>query len=68
MCTGTSLLYKIPEVIVGENKTFSSFAESVMRDRGVSVKIAQDEKCIQIMEKFIREQPDLWNEDIHDKH
>lgn len=66
MCTGTALLLKIPEVVVGENKTFSSFAEDVMKGRGVRMTLVQDARCIAMMEKFIKDKPDLWNEDIHD--
>ena len=66
MCTGTSLLYKIPEVIVGENKTFNSFAEKLFPEHGVKVTLMNNETCIRMMEKFIEARPDLWNEDIHE--
>merc|ERR1712080_25060 len=65
MCTGASLLYKIKRVIVGENKNFSSFAESVMKDQGVMVDLVQDPACIQIMSNFIQLRNELWTEDIH---
>merc|ERR1711892_1065882 len=65
MCTGATLLYKIKSVIVGENKSFSSFAEGVMASQGVEVSPVQDEDCINMMETFIRENKNLWEEDIH---
>jgi len=65
MCTGAALLYKIPRVVVGENVTFNSFAEGVMAGQGVIVELVQDQTCIDIMKKFIKDKPDLWNEDIH---
>ncbi|MDX1664421.1 MAG: nucleoside deaminase [Candidatus Promineifilaceae bacterium] len=63
MCSGTVLLYKIPRVVVGENKTFQG-PEDYVRSRGVELEILQDEACIQMMEQFIAEHPELWNEDI----
>lgn len=63
MCTGTSLLYRIPRVIVGENRNFLG-AEDLFRDRGVELVVLQDERCIEMMRRFIAEYPDLWNEDI----
>lgn len=63
MCSGAVLLYGIPKVIVGENKTFQG-PEQYVRDRGVDVTVLNDPECIEIMEKFIRENPTLWNEDI----
>ncbi len=63
MCTGTTLLYRIPRVIVGENKNFLG-AEDLFAARGVKLAVLQDEDCIALMEKFVREKPDLWNEDI----
>ena len=63
MCSGAVLLYGIPKVIVGENKTFQG-PEQHVRDRGVEVTILNDPECIEIMEKFIKENPTLWNEDI----
>eukprot|EP00090_Calanus_glacialis_P008408 TRINITY_DN16737_c0_g1_i1.p1 TRINITY_DN16737_c0_g1~~TRINITY_DN16737_c0_g1_i1.p1 ORF type:complete len:155 (+),score=38.65 TRINITY_DN16737_c0_g1_i1:87-551(+) len=65
MCTGATLLYKIKRVIVGENKNFSSFAEGVMAAQGVNVTLVQDKDCITMMETFIKENKDLWEEDIH---
>lgn len=63
MCTGAILLYKIPRVIVGENKTFLG-DEDLLRSRGVQVDVVQDPRCIALMTNFIRDRPELWNEDI----
>jgi cytosine/creatinine deaminase len=63
MCSGTILLYGIPRVIVGENHTFMG-EEELLRSRGVRVEVLQDERCIEMMRRFIREKPELWNEDI----
>jgi creatinine deaminase len=63
MCTGTSLLYKIPRVVIGENQNFLG-AEDLFREHGVSLTVLQDPACIQMMRDFIREHADLWNEDI----
>lgn len=63
MCSGAILLYGIPKVVVGENKTFLG-EEELLRSRGVTVEVLQDSTCIEMMETFIRENPELWNEDI----
>ena len=63
MCTGAILLYGIPRVIVGENQTFVG-EEELLRSRGVEVRVLQDPECIGLMQSFIRERPELWNEDI----
>jgi creatinine deaminase len=63
MCSGAIVLYKIPRVVVGENKTFLG-AEEYMRSNGVRVEVAQDAECIQLMTDFIKANPQLWNEDI----
>jgi cytosine deaminase len=63
MCTGTALLYRIPRILIGENVNFMG-AEEVFRERGVELTIVQDERCIELMRRFIAEKPDLWNEDI----
>jgi cytosine deaminase len=63
MCTGTSLLYKIPRVIVGENTTFLG-AEDLFAVRGVQCTVLNDPECIELMRAFIRDHPALWNEDI----
>jgi cytosine/creatinine deaminase len=63
MCAGAVLLYKIPRVVVGENRTFRG-EEDLLRSRGVAVEVVQDARCIELMARFVRERPDLWNEDI----
>ncbi len=63
MCTGTALLYRIPRVVVGENKNFLG-AEDLFAARGVKLTVLQDPDCIALMDRFVREKPDLWNEDI----
>jgi cytosine deaminase len=63
MCSGAILLYGIPKVIIGENNTFTG-EEELLRERGVEIEVLQDEACIRMMTKFIRENPLLWNEDI----
>jgi len=63
MCSGAIVLYKIPFVVVGENRTFLG-AEDYLRSQGVEVEVLQDAECIQLMSDFIRAQPALWNEDI----
>jgi cytosine deaminase len=63
MCSGAIVLYKIPRVVVGENKTFLG-AEDYMRSNGIRVDVVQDAECIQMMTDFIQANPKLWNEDI----
>ena len=63
MCSGTALLYKIPKIVIGENKTFSG-PEDYLRSRGVEIKILNNPECIKLMEDFIKEEPEIWNEDI----
>ena len=63
MCSGTVLLYKIPKVIIGENKTFQG-PEDYVRSRGVELVILNLQECISLMEEFIAAHPELWNEDI----
>jgi cytosine deaminase len=63
MCSGTVLLYKIPKVVIGENKTFRG-PEAYVRSRGVQLEILNLDECIQLMEEFIAARPELWNEDI----
>jgi cytosine deaminase len=65
MCTGTTLLFKIPRVIVGENKNFRG-AEDLFRSSGVALSVLNDPECIALMRAFIAAHPDLWNEDIGD--
>ncbi|PTY38998.1 tRNA-specific adenosine deaminase [Saccharospirillum sp. MSK14-1] len=63
MCSGAILLYGIPRVVIGENQTFMG-EEGLLRERGVSVEVVQNAECIALMERFIADQPQLWNEDI----
>jgi cytosine/creatinine deaminase len=63
MCSGAILLYGIPRVIIGENKTFLG-DEELLRSRGVALEVVQSNECIHMMEEFIRKHPRLWDEDI----
>src|SRR5882724_4193981 len=63
MCSGAIVLYKIPRVVVGENRTFVG-AEAYMRSNGIQVDVVQDDECIELMAAFIKARPELWNEDI----
>jgi cytosine deaminase len=63
MCSGAILLYGIPTVMIGENKTFLG-EEQLLKSRGVSIMVLQDPTCIELMSSFIRDHPGLWNEDI----
>lgn len=63
MCSGAVLLYGIPKVVIGENRSFTG-EEALLRSRGVALEILQDEDCIALMRGFIAARPDLWNEDI----
>jgi cytosine/creatinine deaminase len=63
MCTGAILLYGIPKVIIGENKTFMG-AEDLLKKNGVEVIVLQDKECIDLMETYIKNHPKEWNEDI----
>jgi cytosine deaminase len=63
MCSGTALLYKIPKIIIGENRTFQG-PEAYVRSRGVEVVILDNEECYRLMQDFIAAKPELWNEDI----
>ena len=63
MCSGAILLYRIPVVIAGENRTFRG-PEDYLRARGVHLRVADDATCLELMAEFIRRRPDVWNEDI----
>jgi len=63
MCSGAALLYGIPKIVVGENRNFQG-PEDYVRSRGVELIIMDDEECILMMEEFIKNRPELWNEDI----
>ncbi|EQB35513.1 cytidine deaminase [Sulfurimonas hongkongensis] len=63
MCSGAALLYKIPKVVIGENKTFQG-PEEHLRSSGVEVEVLDDKECYSLMQNFIKTNPELWNEDI----
>lgn len=63
MCSGAAVLYGIPRVIIGENRSFMG-EEEWLKSRGVEIEVVQDEQCAAIMKKFMDEHPTLWNEDI----
>lgn len=63
MCTGAILLYGIPRVVIGENRTFLG-DEKLLAERGVEVEVRDDARCVELMRRFIAAHPELWNEDI----
>ena len=63
MCSGAIILYGIPKVVIGENQTFMG-EEELLKSRGIKVEVLQEPSCIEMMARFIREKPELWNEDI----
>ena len=63
MCTGTTLLFRVPRVVIGENRNFRG-AEDLFRQHGVGLTVLDDPECIELMRSFIAAHPDLWNEDI----
>jgi cytosine deaminase len=63
MCSGTALLYGIPRIVIGENRTFRG-PEEYVRSRGVELTIVDDAECVRLMREFIAARPELWNEDI----
>jgi cytosine/creatinine deaminase len=63
MCSGTALLYDIPRVVIGENRTFRG-PEEYVRSRGMTVEVVDDRECYELMQQFIAANPALWNEDI----
>lgn len=63
MCSGAALLYGIPKIVVGENRTFQG-PEAYVRSRGVELQVVDDEECRELMREFIAAHPELWNEDI----
>jgi creatinine deaminase len=63
MCSGAILLYKIPRIVVGENRTFQG-PEDYVRSRGVELIVIDNQECVQLMRDFIKKDPNLWNEDI----
>lgn len=63
MCSGAILLYKIPRVVIGENRTFCG-PEDYLRSRGVDLQVADSVECVRLMQEFIAQNGALWNEDI----
>jgi len=63
MCSGTALLYDIPRIVIGENRTFQG-PEKYVRSRGVELEVVDSEECYNLMQKFIADHPALWHEDI----
>jgi cytosine/creatinine deaminase len=63
MCSGTALLYRIPHIVIGENKTFQG-PEAYVRSQGIELVILDDPDCLRLMRDFIAAKPELWNEDI----
>ena len=63
MCSGAIILYEIPKVIIGENKTFMG-EEELLRTRNIDVKVVDNNECVDLMNSFIESKPELWNEDI----
>jgi cytosine deaminase len=63
MCSGAILLYGIPRVVIGENRSFLG-EEELLAARGVQLEVLQDEQCIDLMRQFVSQNPELWNEDI----
>ncbi len=63
MCAGTALLYKIPRIVIGENRTFTE-SEELLRSKGVELAVLDDQECVALMAQFITANPQLWNEDI----
>ncbi|MFC8502135.1 nucleoside deaminase [Pedococcus sp. NPDC057267] len=63
MCAGTVLLYGIPRVVVGENKSYEA-SEELLRAHGVDVVVVDDAACLEMMNSFVQAHPDLWFEDI----
>jgi cytosine deaminase len=63
MCSGTALLYRIPRIVIGENRTFRG-PEDYTRSRGVVLEVVDDSECYELMQEFIAKHPELWNEDI----
>ncbi len=63
MCSGAILLYEIPKIVIGENKTFLG-EEALLASRGVELSVLQNQTCIDLMKNFIADKPELWNEDI----
>lgn len=63
MCSGAILLYGIPKVVIGENTTFMG-SENLLKEKGIEVVVAHNKECKEMMRSFIKDKPQLWNEDI----
>jgi cytosine/creatinine deaminase len=63
MCAGTALLYEIPRIVIGENRSFQA-SEELLRSHGVQLTVVDDAACIELMRRMIAERPEIWNEDI----
>ncbi len=63
MCSGAALLYKIPKIVIGENKTFVG-SEALLRSKDVTLEVMNDQNCFDLLQRFIKENPALWAEDI----
>ncbi|KAK4692482.1 cytosine/creatinine deaminase, partial [Lecanoromycetidae sp. Uapishka_2] len=63
MCTGACVMYKVARVVIGENKTFVG-GEAYLKQRGIEVIVLENKECQDLMEKFIKQKPEVWNEDI----
>jgi cytosine/creatinine deaminase len=63
MCAGTALLYEIPRIVIGENRSFQA-SEDLLRSKGVELTVVDDAECIELMRRMIAERPEIWNEDI----
>ena len=63
MCAGTALLYEIPRIVIGENRSFE-MSESLLREHGVQLDVVDDPDCLQLMKRMLEERPGLWLEDI----
>ena len=63
MCAGTALLYEIPRIVIGENRTFEQ-SESLLREKGVELVLVDDPECKELMDTLIANNPELWSEDI----
>ena len=66
MCSGLAMLYKIPRIVIGENKNFIG-EEVLLKHKGITLIVLQDQETIHLMDSFIKNNPDLWNEDIGEK-
>jgi cytosine deaminase len=65
MCSGTALLFGVPRMVVGESRTIRG-ADDWLRSRGLTVTVADDPACFELLQRFIAEKPDIWAEDIGD--